>query len=321
VILYDLLVLGLSLSALLLSGRWLISPLLTLTRLFRLPEFSVGFIVLAIATSLPEIFVGLASARAGAADLVLSTALGSNIVNMTLIVGLATVASLGIKTSGLRPRRDLFLGGLITLLPLLLLYDHSLSRFDGLLLTLAFCFYIWRLAKDRSQPTASSPLPAPPLLASLKTFLLTIILLTILLFSADSTVQAATSLATSINLPPFLIGLFVLAFGTSLPELVTTLNAALQRRPGLALGTILGSNVADSGLVVGLAALTQPLITPLTPNLLITGGFVFLSLLIISYFALTHRRLSVNEGFGLILLFFLFGFFLFILNTPFLITA
>lgn len=301
--------LAIALAALILSGRQLVRSLMVITRAFGIPEFSVGFVLLAVSTSLPEIFVGIASARQEAASLVLATALGSNIVNMTFIVGLAAILSLGIKTSGLNIRRDLLLGGVITMLPILFMVDGAITRFEGLLLLGAFCFYVWQIYRDRKrQEKRSFP---THLGQGVRALGVIAVLIVVLLVAAEITVRTATSLATQLNLPTFLVGLFVLAFGTSLPELVTTLNAALLRRPSLALGNILGSNVADSGIVVGLAALTRPLVIALDLNLIITSLFVLLSLLIIGWFAYTRKRLSMTEGIGLVLVFVVFSVLLF----------
>lgn len=305
----ELLWLAVALVALVASGRWLVHWLLIVTRAFGIPEFSVGFVLLAVSTSLPEIFVGIASARQGAASLVLATALGSNIVNMTFIVGLAAIVSLGIATAGLNVRRDLLLGGAITMLPILFLLDGMITRPEGGLLLAAFGVYVWRVYRQR-RLTEARPVPGNPL-KGLRALLAVAGLVVGLLVAAEVTVRMATSLAEQLQLPTFLIGLFVLAFGTSLPELVTTLNAALMRRPGLALGNILGSNVADSGVVVGLAALARPLEVALTPDLVVTGVFVLLSLLIIGWFAHTRRRLSVFEGLGLVGVFVIFSLLLF----------
>lgn len=303
----------LALTALIFTGRQLVKSLLIVTRSFGIPEFSVGFVLLAVSTSLPELFVGIASARQEAANLVLATALGSNIVNMTFIVGLAAILSLGIKTAGVNIRRDLILGGAITMLPILFLSNGAITRFEGILLIVAFCFYIWRIYRDR-QVNEKQSFPGN-IGKGLRALAVIGLLIIVLLVAAEVTVRTATSLAEQLHLPTFLIGLFVLAFGTSLPELVTTLNAALLRRPQLALGNILGSNVADSGLVVGVAALARPLVTKLSPDLIITAIFVLLSLLIIGWFAFTRRRLSMLEGVGLLLVFVVFGVLLFGVST------
>lgn len=313
ILLSELLWLTGALVALILSGRYLVHYLMIVTRSFGIPEFSVGFVLLAVSTSLPEIFVSIASAREGAASLVIATALGSNIVNMTFIVGLAAIISTGIKTAGLNIRRDLLLGGSITMLPILFMANGLISRLEGIMLLAAFCLYMWRIYHERQKKEFNRL--ATNIKKGLSALLVISLLIAVLLVASHVTVSSATAIATHLQLSPFLIGLFVLAFGTSLPELITTINAALMRRPGLALGNILGSNVADSGIVVGLAALTQPLVLALTPDLVVTSGFVLLSLLIIGWFAYTKHRISILEGIGLVLIFTLFGILLFSMSA------
>lgn len=311
----DIVVLGLALTALVVSGRWLIHILMMVTKVLGIPEFSVGFILLAVSTSLPEIFVGISSARQEAAALVMATALGSNLVNMTFIVGLAALLSLGVSTKGLRLRRDLLWGGGVTLMPVLFLANGRISRLEGILLLLGFCAYIWRAYQERQKKERRQTTHIR-VGRGLGALVLMLGLVALLLVAADLTVSSATSLATRLHIPPFLVGVFILAFGTSLPELVTTLNAALLRRPQLALGNILGSNVADSGLVIGIAALVRPLQTPLTLDLIVTAGFVVLSLILLGWFVHTRQRLSMGEGLGLIVLFLVFGFILFLVSAP-----
>ncbi len=308
-IIVDLLLLVLALLALVVVGHYLVRFLIDVTRAFGIPEFSVGFVLLAVSTSLPELFIGITSARQEVASLVLATALGSNIVNMTFIVGFAAILSIGIATSGVNVRRDLYLGGLITMLPVFFMRDGLISRLEGMLLLVAFCIYIWRIYIDRS--VEKKPFASRNIGKGVRAVVGIVILIIVLLVASEVTVRTATSIATQLELPAFLIGLFVLAFGTSLPELVTTLSAALHRRPGLALGNILGSNVADSGLVVGVAALVHPLAVSLTLDLAVTALFVLLSLLIIGWFARTKQRLSITEGVGLVLVFVCFGILLF----------
>lgn len=296
------------------SGRWLVRAVVAAARAFGLSQASMAILLLAVSTSLPELFVSVASAWRGAGDMVIATALGSNVVNMTLIVGLASVLSFGISTQGLNVRRDFIFGGLITILPLIFLLNGVISRLEGGVLLAAFLLYMRRvLVEHRGVPFNGQHWPR--LGHGLRQALVALALVGVLIVAAEVTVRAATLLAEQVGLPLFLIGIFVLAFGTSLPELTTTVQAALARRPGLALGNILGSNVADSALIIGLAAVVRPLRVPLDFSIVTTSGFVVLALLLLGWSSYTRRRLTFSEGLLLIGAFVVFGGLLFLLNV------
>lgn len=304
----------LSLGVLVLSGRWVIQLLGNIAVALGVSEFTLAFVFLAVATSAPELFVSISSAQKGAGELVLAVALGSNIVNMTLIVGLAAIISFGINTAGLSLRRDVLIGMAVTVLPLIFLLDGVISRLDGLLLLAAFAFYIFLLKKDARRYNHSR-IPRN-LSRGIGSAILVLVLVAIVIIAANVTVTSSVKLASFLNLPPFIIGLFLLAIGTSLPEMTTTLQAALQNKPTMALGNILGSNVADSALIVGIASLVRPLHVPITPTLITTAGWVIVSLCAIGYFAFSRKKITFSEGLILLLLFFLFAGSTLLTNIP-----
>lgn len=307
-------VLLLSLVVLVATARWTIRLLTQVATSFGLSDFSVAFVILAVATSLPELFVAISSARQAAGDIVLAVALGSNIVNMTLIVGLAAIVSSGISTAGLHLRRDIIVGGAITMLPILFLLNGVISRLEGVLLLLVFAAYIYSLYRNGGRYVP--PRVPRRILRGVFNLGLVFALLAVVVVSADYTVRSSTDIALVFGIPSFLIGLFVLAFGTSLPELTTTLQSALLRKPAMALGNIIGSNVADSALIIGVASLIKPLQVSLTSSLLLTAIGVFISLVLLGYFALSRERLSLPEGILLLLFFLIFGMTILLTSVP-----
>lgn len=308
---YDFISFVIALTILMISGRLIVRTLTKLAQKLGISEYALAFVLLAIATSIPELFVGVSSARQGAGDLVLALALGSNIINMTLIVGAAAVVSVGISTTGLNLKRDVLLGGSITFMPLVLLLDGVISRWDGLFLLTLFLCYVTLLYRDNSSRRAVAERQRNA--GSIMVGVLMILgLVAVLVFASEVTVNSVVVMAEAMNVPSFIIGVFVLAFGTSLSELTTTLHAALLKRPGLAIGAILGSNVADSGLIVGVSSLARSLHISLSYSLLVTGVYVVIVTGLMALFTITRGRISVREGFLLLALFVGFIFLLFL---------
>ncbi len=303
-----------ALTALIVFGRLIVRMIMTIACQLGVSEYAVAFVLLAVATSIPELFIGIASARQHAGELVLATALGSNIINMTLIVGAATVISLGISTSGLNLRRDVLFGGAITVLPIFLLADSVIDRKEGLLLLGLFSLYLALMYRDQHKHHTVADNRHNNIGDVLVNIVILAALVSGLVYASNLTVDSAVSLATAIGIPSFLIGIFVLALSTSLPELTTTLHSALARRPGLALGTILGSNAADSALIIGTAALTQPLRVTINHHLVVTGIFVTIAVILLALFAITKKRISVREGLFLLSTFLSFGLILFLFD-------
>lgn len=304
---------GIALVALIVSSRFIIKSLTTITIAFGVSEFVVAFILLAIATTVPELFVSVASAVHNAGDLVIATAFGSMIIHITFMVGASAFLSAGITTAGLHLRRDILIGSMITVLPIVFLRDAIVSRLEGGILVAAFCFYMYLVARDQ-RLFGIERMPRR-LFQGVVHIAIVGILMVVLILSANLTVDAAVDLATVWKIPSYLIGLFLLAFGTSLPEMIATLQAALQRKPGFALGTIIGTNIADAGLVIGIASLIKPLEVPLTHSVVMTAIFVVFSLFVLSIFAMTKKKLSMPEGAFLTMLFFVFGLIMVALNV------
>ena len=240
---------------LILSGRGAVAHLDILSRQFQLGRFQAAFVIMAISTSLPELFVGISSAIAGVPALSAGTVLGSNIADITIIFGIVVLLAgrLLIRTTFLRDASFRFAA--IALLPFLLLLDGVLSRFDGILLLMVFTASLWHMLKHH--PAKLSPLGR----SSKRNFPLMYFLLSVagLLIAAHLIVTSSVSLATVLGVSPFLIGLLAVALGTSLPELAFETAAVRKGKGDFALGDAAGSVVCNATLVLGITALLRPL--------------------------------------------------------------
>lgn len=217
----------------------------------------IGVTVAAFATSSPELSVAINAALAGKPQITLGDALGSNVVNIALILALALVIS-GIRSPRDSIKRDFPVALLIPIVTAVLCLDGELSRFDGLLML--FMFFTWLAAvilEARSQRSA-----AAEVLGARRGWL-TVISCTAgiacLAAAGNMIVAGARGIASSFGIDEFVIGATVVAVGTSIPELATTLIAKFRGHDDVGLGTILGSNIYNGIFIIAIAAIITPI--------------------------------------------------------------
>ncbi|MDO5652462.1 MAG: calcium/sodium antiporter [Moraxella sp.] len=229
---------------------------------FGMPKFLIGMLVIGVGTSAPEIVVSVLSALQGASSLALGNAYGSNIINITLVMGAtALVSPLFIQKSLVRTDFLILLG--VTALAIGLLFDGMLSRGDGVVLLTALVVFlvgqIWlarrgKVDKDKLEAdVAHAPTKMGKSIAKL------IGGLVVLVLSSRLVVWGAVELATIAGLSELVIGLTIVAVGTSLPELMSSIIAARKGEDEMALGNVIGSNIFNTLAVVGIATLIAPM--------------------------------------------------------------
>lgn len=287
------------------SGSLVVKSLAKITSFLRLSEFTVAFIIVAFATSVPELFVGIASGIAKNTALALGTIIGANIINLTLIVGITILLGRGVKIKSKKIKIDALYMVLITALPIILFsIGRMISRLDGIILLFAFSLYATRIFKERKKFTKKVENMVKRSDVVLTTFLF-IFSIALLFFSAKFVVHYATLLSAALLLPPILVGLFLIAIGTTLPELIFQSRAILMGHPEMALGNLIGTVVINSTLVLGVTAL----IYPITANfLLFFVGAVFMMIVafLFATFVESGSKLYIKEGISLILLYIFF---------------
>jgi len=268
------------------SAQWVIKTLTYLAKYLHIPEFVVAFILAGIATSLPEMFIGISSAINKTPILSLSNVLGSNIANLTLILGLSIILIRGLGSETKIVQRNILYTFILLIYPILLSLDGNLSRIDGLGLLIIFILYnliLFHQSKDFTKKFDRAQ--KKWLFKNITLFVISIILL---LISSEILVHASNLLALELKISLFLIGLFIIAIGTSLPELVFSIKAAKEKHKDMILGNILGSITINSTAVLGITALICP-ITIKNIKLLITSAIFLLiaySFFFISYISL-----------------------------------
>ena len=222
----------------------------------------IGLTVVSIGTSAPEILVALAAAIEGTSILAVGNAIGSNIANIGLVLGVtAMVAPLPFSASVLKVELPWLIG--VTLLALWCLHDLHLGVVDGLLLVAGLSLIIHRLVRSQRRrpelPEAiQEELEGLEDLPMGRALVYLIVGLAVLLASAQTLVWAATEVAEYLGVSELIIGLTVIAIGTSLPELAATLAAAIKGHPDIAIGNVVGSNILNIVAVLAVPALITP---------------------------------------------------------------
>ena len=243
-----------------LGGDWLVDGGVALARRFRISPLVIGMTIVAFGTSAPELLVSLISAIKGSSGIAIGNVVGSNIANIGLILGLTAIIY-PIDTNN----RKVTANGLIMIFASLLLLAFSMrngiSRVEGIIMfagLLLFTIISIRKGRSNQDEISSDPddkKPMKPLLA----LLLVVISCVMLSFGADFLVDGATSMAKALGVSDKIIGLTIVALGTSLPELAASVAAAIKKEMDISIGNIIGSNIFNILCVLGISASIRPI--------------------------------------------------------------
>lgn len=253
------------------GAEWLVSGASGLARSLGVPQLLIGLTVVAYGTSAPEIVVSLKASLAGAGGITLGNVVGSNIANLGLILGLTTLVRPA-RVDGALVRRELPVLALSTLAIPLALLDGGVSRLEGAgLLAGALAYSAFMVRAARAQPgtsavnakamevaadLAGAPTPTP---SRARMALVALAGLGLLVLGGSLFVDGASAAARTLGLSERLIGLTIVAVGTSLPELATSLIAARRGHADLAVGNVVGSNIFNALLCLGAGAAVSPI--------------------------------------------------------------
>lgn len=279
--------------------------------------FTLSAILLALATSFPELFIAITSGLEGTSELALGNFLGANITNLTLVAGGAAVIAGRVAMHGEFLRREAWIALIAGVVPLVLLLDGILSRIDGMILIAVWGAYVvhffhirfiqiaqklsdegfWYrfLHKVEVGVNGTKGRETARLLLGVA----------LLLFSADVIVRISSSLAHDIGIPIFLVGVLVIALGTTLPELALSFRSIADGEPQMFIGNILGSLITNATLVVGVASILSPIKVDPVPALTVGAAFVTIYALF-WIFIETKQRLDRLEAGILVALYILF---------------
>ena len=268
-----------------------------------IPPIVIGLTIVAFGTSAPEAAISITSALSGNVDLAVGNIIGSNIMNVLLILGISgCIARLKVKKNTYRYEIPFVM--VITLILLILgKFGESIDRFDGVvlwILFLMFLYYLYRLVKKGEEVPIDEVEEVGAKDTLLRLFIMIIIGIAAIVIGSDMTIDAAVYIAKVIGISQRLIGLTIIAFGTSLPELVTSMTAAWKGKSDLAIGNIVGSNIFNILFVLGTTALISPNAIAFE-NGFISDGIVAIGALFLLY-ALIDNDLFLKKSGAIVML-------------------
>ena len=274
---------------------------------FKISKMLIGLTIVSFGTSAPEFAISIKSLLSGSGDIVLGNVIGSNILNILLILGCSSIVhSLTVKSNTVK--KELPITMLITILFAVLLSDaifdkgmiNQFSRSDGIVLVLfftVFLYYLIKMARNRTESEDDKEI-----IPMKKAAIFTIIGIVGIVLGSNFVVDSASYIAKALGVSERMISLTIIALGTSLPELVTSVTATMKGEYDIAIGNVVGSNIFNIGIVVGI------------PVALIGGighiafSYVDLIVMVVSaiivfLFSFNDYKITRHEGIGLLLLF------------------
>jgi cation:H+ antiporter len=307
---FYILIFGFSCLILVKSGALLVRALTRIAQFLGWKEFVVASVLMAFATSLPEIFIGVTSALHQQPELSFGNVIGSNIIALTLVIGIGAILAGGIKMEGKVLKKSTLYAIAIALLPFLLILDGKISRIDGTILILSLVFYFRQLLAQEERFTKVFSNDFKREWVHFKLFLkdlgIFLVGVFLLLLSAEGVVFSSLNLAAEFNLPLIIIGLFLVAFGTSIPEITFGVRSVILGHKEMVVGDAIGSVVVNSSLALGIVALISPFSISFFSPYLIGIIFTVITVFFFFVFSRTGQEITRKEALFLLEIYILF---------------
>ncbi len=304
----DYLIFVISLAALIWGADLLVAQSEKIALRFGISEYVIGATLIALGTSLPEMAASVAASYDGKAEIAVSNVIGSNILNITLVLAMVFLIARRID-----PHRDFFAkDSSWALFPVLIFtvmaYQNEFTRFDGVLLILLMFAYLLFLRQNGSEILTLEEEEIEEEEQAPFSWMRTIVLLgagfLLVLGGAEFTVESASSIAKSLGVSEWVIGIVMISMGTSMPELIVSVVAASKGKADMAIGNIIGSNMANITIVLGSASLVRDLKLDMTPYIFDIGVMVAATLMLL--FITANKMYSKPAGISLLVLLALF---------------
>lgn len=266
----------------------------------KIPEIVIGLTIVAFGTSTPEFAVSLSSALKGTADMAVGNIVGSNIFNAMFIIGIAALV-LPITTTRAMVKKDIPFAIVASIILLALCYDRSLSRWDAIILLVVLCVFMYNTLRAAKAGKLDEQAPEVHTMATWKAIAWFAVGLGGLVYGSNLFVDSATNIARTLGMSDAVIGLTIVAGGTSLPELATSVVAARKGNSAIAIGNVVGSNVLNILLILSLTGFISPM-----ENLQIQPldyGLMLFSMVLLWLFSHTKYRIERWEGALLVVLY------------------
>ena len=289
------------------GADWFVDGAAGIAARFGIPQLVIGLTIVAMGTSAPEAAVSITAAMGGNAGITIGNVIGSNILNILLILGVtAAITTVAVQRSTIKIEMP-FMHIITIVLAVLGFTGGKIVLWEGVVLWALFLVYLGYLFKMAKNGTAEEE--EGELLPLWKQILMLVIGIVCIVVGSDLTVDNATILAEALGMDDRLIGLTIVAFGTSLPELVTSITAAKKGKADIAIGNIVGSNIFNILFVVGTTALITPVAFKM--NFLIDSAVALAAGLLLWFGAMKEQKLK--RPVGMIMLVSYAGYFLYLL--------
>ena len=282
------------------GADWFVDGAASVAAKLGIPQLVIGLTIVAMGTSAPEAAVSLTAAFHGNADITIGNVVGSNILNVLIILGLAALIC-PMAVAKLTTFVDIPVTFGISLLLLVLGLDGIISRIDaGILLAvfIGYLSYLFTMTK-KGLISGESEEEGAKIQSVPKALLFTALGLALIIVGSSLAVDAASAIAKMLGLSERFIGLTIVALGTSLPELFTSVAAAMKKNPDMAIGNIVGSNIFNILFIVGLSGMVIPV--PFAPAFRFDMIFAAGTMLLLLLLSLPNRRLGRVDGFILLM--------------------
>lgn len=272
-----------------------------LAKIFHIPEIVIGLTIISIGTSMPELFISTTSAIEGYPDMAIGNIIGSNIVNLLFILGLSAILS-PIAVQKSTKKFDIPICLIITIIFMIICNTNKIiTQQEGFILIILFILFIIYTIYTALKNKTNEEINLEEDKSVLKNIFLVFLGILSLKIGGDITVDHSVNVAKYFNLSEKVIGVTILAIGTSLPELVTSVSAAIKGKSDIAIGNILGSNIFNMLLIIG----TCSIISPITYNINYNKDLIILinGLLLLPLFTMIYPKNKIGKFNGAIFLF------------------
>ena len=277
----------------------------SIARLLRIPAAVIGLTIVAFGTSAPELSVSCSAALAGQNEIAISNVRGSNIFNLMVVTGACAAISAIPVNEGILKREFPFSIVVAALLLIFSLFGFgrlNIGRLEGLTLLVLFVLFVAIQVRDALKSRSENAEdPMEEVLSPLKSIVFVVIGCIMIIYGGNFVVDSASEIAANFGLSETLIGLTVVAFGTSLPELVTSIVASRKGENDLAIGNVIGSNIFNILMILGISTSIHPV--ALQPSAVYDCIILMIFSILVLFFCWSKKRLARGEGIFMIILY------------------
>ena len=307
----------LSVTVLIVSSKWVVQSASSIARSVKISEFIISFVLIALATTLAELSIGIQSALQGVPELSFGDVVGTNIANLTLVLGLVAIIAGSVTLQDYEHfKHHRSFQFLILTAPFILLLDGELSRFDGIVLLMLAG---WNLLQvfDKDEHIMKRKVMRThlhhhahvvPEISSRLWHSFTVLLLGVMavLSATYMLIYFAKEIALIAGVSKVLIGILIVAVCTSMPEIIVGIRSALTKHGGVALGDVMGATALNASLVLGLVAVIHPITISDTSFIVVALGTTVAALVLLYIFLHSKHQLSRTEGIMMLLFYLVF---------------